>query len=136
LRDHQKRLKQLDDKISTLNEDSEFHSQKTLNFVFTILFSDRVLQLQLSAEIERAKALAAQPRPPGSQLRPGPVANTSQDPKIGTVIGFYEDLTNVIVPTMKTQPGKYLDTDEWILNCCYTHKDVVNDNNTPPKCKD
>jgi len=47
------------------------------------------------------------------------------DPKLGEIIKFYEDLTNLIVPNMKLQKGKYLDTDEWLLNCVYSYTDEV-----------
>jgi len=63
--------------------------------------------------------------PPASALRPRTVNGlpSTDDPKMTEIIKFYEDLTNLIVPSMKLQKGKYLNTDEWILNCVYSYVD-------------
>jgi hypothetical protein len=37
------------------------------------------------------------------------------------IIKFYEGLTNLIVPNMKFQKGKYPGTDKWILNRVYSY---------------
>ncbi|KAJ3506150.1 hypothetical protein NLJ89_g7022 [Agrocybe chaxingu] len=88
------------------------------------------LRVELQLEVERANALAAkaQQRPPPTAARPraGGILPSSEDPKIGEVVRFYEDLTNLLVPNMKLQPGKHLGLDEWSLNCLYTHRDVAN----------
>ena len=63
--------------------------------------------------------------PPASVSRPRTVngLSSTDDLKVGEIIKFYEDLTNLIVPNMKSQKGKYLGTDEWILNCVYSYVD-------------
>jgi len=58
--------------------------------------------------------------------------SSSQDPKLSQIVRFYEDLTNLIIPHIKMQPGRFLDTPEWILNCCYTYNDVT-DKEAEPK---
>ena len=64
--------------------------------------------------------------PPASASRPRTVngLSSTDDLKVGEIIKFYEDLTNLIVPNMKLQKGKYLGTDEWLLNCVYSYVDV------------
>ncbi|KDR73573.1 hypothetical protein GALMADRAFT_228017 [Galerina marginata CBS 339.88] len=112
LRDRDKRLQKQDEQIKSLEEDVS------------------ITKLELKEEIGRGRTLLAQQQrqsAPSSRSRTGwNTLGSSSDPKYGIIIAFYEDLTNVIVPTMKNQPGKYLDKDEWALSCCYTHKDVVN----------
>ena len=61
--------------------------------------------------------------PPASSSRPRTVISSTDDLKVGEIIKFYEDLTNLIVPNMKLQKGKYLGTDEWNLNCVYSYVD-------------
>ena len=63
--------------------------------------------------------------PPASAPRPRTVngLSSTDDLRVGEIIKFYEDLTNLIVPNMKLQKGKYLSTDEWILNCVYSYVD-------------
>ncbi|KAF8912052.1 hypothetical protein CPB84DRAFT_1841757 [Gymnopilus junonius] len=105
------KLKEKNKEIETLKEDKQ------------------IIKVQLDAEIERANLLMTKARQQHlSQSRPraGGLVSASSDPKYSTIISFYEDLTNVIVPNMKSHPGKYPDTDDWVLNCCYTHRDVVN----------
>lgn len=88
----------------------------------------------MKAEIERTKVLAskAQRQPMGSVSRPnGGLIPPHEDPKMGEVIKFYEDLTNLIVPSIKVQPGRYLKTDECLLTCCYTYKDVTDKDAIP-----
>ncbi|KAF4614436.1 hypothetical protein D9613_002646 [Agrocybe pediades] len=114
LKDHQKSFKKLEESMDSLAEDK------------------RLLEVQLKAEIDRANSLAAQPRAPPSSSRTRP-GGATQDPKLGTIINFYEDLTNVLVPTIKVTSGKYLNMEESILTCCYTHKDVVSGDSAPPR---
>ena len=92
------------------------------------------MKLELDAEIERVKQLSSKnshdrgQTSTQSRTRAGNVIGSSSDPKYSKIISFYEDLTNIIVPYMKSHPGKYPveDTDDWVLRCLYVHKDVVN----------
>ena len=56
----------------------------------------------------------------------------TDDLKVGEIIKFYEDLTNLIVPSMKLQKGKYLGTEEWILNCVYSYVNEEDANSQKP----
>ena len=88
-------------------------------------FTEKDLQSELKAEIDRANLLAAKAsKVPGSALRsrPGGV----DDPKQAEVMRFYEDVTNIIIPSVKVSKGKYFDLDEWVLSCVYTHTDPGN----------
>ena len=102
-----------------------------LNF----FFSEDDLRIELQAEIDRGNTMAnkLQRLPPASVSRPRTVngLSSTDDPKLGEIIKFYEDLTNLIVPNMKLQKGKYLGTDEWILNCVYSYVDEGAKNQKP-----
>ena len=56
---------------------------------------------------------------------------SNADPKQAVITKFYEDLTNLLVPHMKPQNGKYLDIDDWLLSCVFTHRDVTDENSIP-----
>jgi hypothetical protein len=77
--------------------------------------------------------------PPASASRPrtvnGSSLSSTDDLKVGEIIKFYEDITNLIVPNMKFQKGKYLGTDEWILNCVYSYVDEGAKNQKPVDSK-
>ena len=98
-------------------------------------FSEDDLRIELQAEIDRGNAMATklQRLPPTSASRPRTVngLSSTDDPKLGEIIKFYEDLTNLIVPNMKLQKGKYFGTDEWILNCVYSYVDEGAKNQKP-----
>ncbi|KAF9484696.1 hypothetical protein BDN70DRAFT_945406 [Pholiota conissans] len=102
-------LKDKDERIKTLEQEN----------------SD--LKYELKAEIERSSSLLAksqrQPMSSGPRSH-GAIIGT--DPKMTELIKFYEDLSNLIVPNIKVQPGRYLKTEESILSCCYTYRDVTN----------
>lgn len=70
----------------------------------------------MSSKLQRMPPLA--PR-----SRTGNGLSSADDPKLAEIIKFYEDLTNLIVPSMKLQKGKFFDTDEWVLNCVYSFTD-------------
>ena len=102
---------------------------------------ERDLRYDLEEEIKRSKALAANQRqPPGSALR-RPVATNvfgSDEPKLTAVINFYEDLTNLLVPRVKIEPGKYMGLEETCYTCVYTYMDLdklQNDEVGPAKGK-
>ena len=63
--------------------------------------------------------------PSVSRPRTGNGLSSMDDPKLAEIIKFYEDLTNLIVPNMKLQKGKYLNTEEWLLNCVYSYTEEV-----------
>ena len=72
----------------------------------------------MASKIQRLPPASAASRP-----RTVNGVSSTDDLKVGEIIKFYEDLTNLIVPNMKLQKGKYLGTDEWILNCVYSYVD-------------
>lgn len=78
-------------------------------------------------------AIKLQRLPPASASRPRTVngLSSTEDPKFGEIIKFYEDLTNLIVPNIKPQKGKYLGTDEWVLSCVYSYVDESARNQKP-----
>jgi len=87
--------------------------------------TEKDLRLELKAEIDRSNSLAAKAsKVPGSALRsrPGGV----DDPKQAEVMRFYEDMTNIIIPSVKASKGRFFDLDEWVLSCVYTHADPAN----------
>jgi hypothetical protein len=47
------------------------------------------------------------------------------------VVSLYEDLTNILVHTVKCNPGQH-DGDEWVFTCIYTWRDDL-DVNVPEK---
>ncbi|KAF9448868.1 hypothetical protein P691DRAFT_775094 [Macrolepiota fuliginosa MF-IS2] len=80
--------------------------------------TEKDLKTELKAEIERASALAKHtPRHPQPTPHHGTIA---EDPKHREAIRIYEDLTNIIIPNIRSSPGAS-SKDEWIFTCCYTH---------------
>ncbi len=81
------------------------------------------LRFELKAEIERSKALADKsirtPQAPRSRM----AGAAFEDPKNTEVIRFYEDLTNLLVTSMKHQASHRPGADEWILKCIYTYSE-------------
>ncbi|KAF9014044.1 hypothetical protein BDQ17DRAFT_1270187 [Cyathus striatus] len=81
------------------------------------------MTFELDIEKKRNQELAtkAARQPPGSASRSQP-RNVlgSDDPKHAQVIKFYEDLTNLLVPSIKAGKSKYFGLDEWIFTCVYT----------------
>lgn len=88
--------------------------------------TERDLRYELNAEIERSKALVSKPpriQPPGSASKGYPRAHGilgGDDPKIAAVTQFYEDLTNLLIPNVKFEPGKYMNLDEKTFTCVYS----------------
>jgi hypothetical protein len=87
-------------------------------------------RVELNAEIERSKALAAKghrAQPPGSatrgRVRGGGILGTD-DPKTAAVIHLYEDLTNLLVTSLKFESGKYFGLEETCFSCIYTYSDL------------
>ncbi|KZP21206.1 hypothetical protein FIBSPDRAFT_953935 [Athelia psychrophila] len=90
--------------------------------------TERELRFELAAEIERSKALVVK-QPPGSATRGGGARPRgggifgTDEPKNAAVIQLYEDLTNLLVPNMRFETGKYLDLDDKCFTCVYTYVD-------------
>lgn len=62
----------------------------------------------------------------------------SDELKNTAVVKFYEDLTNLLVPKVKIEPGKYLGLEETCFTCVYTYMDLAklqNDEVDPAKGK-
>ncbi|KAG7448039.1 uncharacterized protein BT62DRAFT_1003814 [Guyanagaster necrorhizus] len=84
------------------------------------------LRIELQAEIDRANALAKDPRrPPGSAQRSrGQTILGAQEPKHGATIQFYEDVTNLLITNVRNEKCSKRDKEEdWILTCIYTYVD-------------
>lgn len=96
--------------------------------VYTYTPPERELRFELAAEIERSKALVVK-QPPGSATRGGGARPRgggifgTDEPKNAAVIQLYEDLTNLLVPNMRFETGKYLDLDDKCFTCVYTYVD-------------
>lgn len=124
-----KLLKERDDEIARLRE-SGLSNSYTSNERVNMVSTEQNLKLELHQEIERGKSIAnkvVRAPPSASRGRNGGLLG-SDDPKHAEVIKVYEDLTNLLVPAIKMQAGKYLDFDEWIFTCIYTYSDI----NGPP----
>ncbi|KAK1217407.1 hypothetical protein PQX77_019947 [Marasmius sp. AFHP31] len=67
-------------------------------------------------------------KPPGSAQRGRGNPLGSDDPKHTEVIKFYEDITNLLIPHMKVQPGNH-GKDDWVLTCIYSY---VGEGESPP----
>ncbi|EKM82482.1 hypothetical protein AGABI1DRAFT_52654, partial [Agaricus bisporus var. burnettii JB137-S8] len=87
-----------------------------------ILSSEKQLGLELKAEIERASTLSKQAsRQPQHTPRSG---NSAEDPKLAEAIKLYEDLTNIIILNIRSQPSPDpKKKEEWHFSCFYTHTD-------------
>ncbi|RDB20981.1 hypothetical protein Hypma_011820 [Hypsizygus marmoreus] len=91
--------------------------------------TEKDLQVELKAEIDRTALLAARPnRNLPSVVRSGRPGG-GDDPRHAAVLRFYEDLTNLLVTNMKPSSGKYLDMEEWLFSCIYTHNGADEDGN-------
>lgn len=76
-------------------------------------------------EIDRSKSLMEQSNHrqiPGSAQRTKIVpSRPNDDPKVGQTVRLYEDLTNLLVISMKHATGKWLGLDEWVMTCIYSY---------------
>jgi len=77
---------------------------------------EKELRRELEAEIDRSKAMSQ--RPPQVAIRSR--SSAFEDPKNTQVIRFYEDLTNLLVTSMKHEVGQ---RDDWTLKCIYTYSE-------------
>lgn len=93
--------------------------------------TEKELRFELKTEIQRSEQLSRQNRnPPGSASRGAGILK-GEDPKHTKVVSLYEDLTNILVHTVKCNPGQH-DGDEWVFTCIYTWRDDL-DVNVPEK---
>lgn len=73
-------------------------------------------------------------RPPDSaSRRRGRLLSQNEDPKMAEVVRFYEDLTNLLVTDIKPQPARFLNQEDWLLTCVYSHRDVADTGSTSAK---
>lgn len=47
----------------------------------------------------------------------------TDEPKNAAVIQLYEDLTNLLIPNMRFESGRYLDLEDRCYTCVYTYVD-------------
>ncbi|EGO21082.1 hypothetical protein SERLADRAFT_441471 [Serpula lacrymans var. lacrymans S7.9] len=82
-------------------------------------------RLELEAEIDRSKELLAKVSrnpPPSASRVPARRPLGADDPKHVEVIKFYEDLTNLLVPSLKFEPNQYYTSeDDTTFTCVYTY---------------
>ncbi|KAK7054635.1 hypothetical protein VNI00_003098 [Paramarasmius palmivorus] len=102
---------ELADKARVINEKDDLLAEK----------DQIVKELQYELKLERENAQKSNHRPPGSAQRGRGGVLGTDDPKNTEVIKFYEDVTNLLVPSMKPKPGRYVNTEDWNLTCVYTY---------------
>jgi len=91
---------------------------------------EKNLRAELNAEIERGKSLASK-NPPPSVNRHG--AQSAQDPKQGIVTKLYEDLTNVLVMSVKLEKSEFnLGLSESTAQCLYSFPIKPGEDTTVP----
>jgi hypothetical protein len=140
---YQDAIRERDNTVKARDQEiSELKASGTLSNFFPLLeFFDYIpfcpvddLRYELQAEIERGKSLSSQKQPDSaSRARRGRVLNQNEDPKMAEVVRFYEDLTNLLVTDIKPQPARYLQLEDWLLTCVYSHRDVVATRSSPAK---
>ncbi|KAI0672706.1 hypothetical protein C8Q78DRAFT_970424 [Trametes maxima] len=80
----------------------------------------KIVKKELDAEIERSKALAARGPAPAVARQQKPIAG---EPRNTPVIRLYEDMTNVLVTSVKIEKSpEFPELDEEILSCIYTYQ--------------
>ncbi|TFK30103.1 hypothetical protein FA15DRAFT_609201 [Coprinopsis marcescibilis] len=88
------------------------------------------IQTELNAEIKRSKDLADRARNhPPSVTRPGAGNSLGTDePKAARVTRLYEDLTNILISSVKCSSSAIPGKEEWAYTCVYTHSDPTSPN--------
>ncbi|KAI0647559.1 hypothetical protein C8Q79DRAFT_1000445 [Trametes meyenii] len=85
-----------------------------------------ITKKELDAEIERSKALAARGPTPTAARQQKPTAG---EPRNSPVIRLYEDMTNVLVTSMKFEKSpEFPEIDEEIFSCVYTYQNPDQEN--------
>jgi len=124
-------LKERDEEITILKAARESNSIVMTPSPHKYAPPENDLRYELQLEVERAKGLVEKVKQPGSASRPRAGVGVG-DPKYGTLVKFYEDLTNVLITSMRVLPGRYLNTDDYSMTCIYSYRDVV-DKTVPTK---
>ncbi|KAH7926644.1 hypothetical protein BV22DRAFT_1032643 [Leucogyrophana mollusca] len=86
--------------------------------------SVKIARQELDAEIERSKELIAKAsrNPPPSVTRSQPRKPFgNEDPKNTEVIKFYEDISNLLVTSLRFEPNPEAAQDDTIFTCVYTY---------------
>ncbi|THH10846.1 hypothetical protein EW145_g1046 [Phellinidium pouzarii] len=87
----------------------------------------RTLRIELSAEVDRSKSLAASlsnTRDPSSKVRmfasstPGVKIDAT---KTSNIHRMYEDMSNILFIDCKYEPSSNSDDEQWVYSCLYTH---------------
>ena len=135
LKERDRQLKEKDEQAEELRQEGQtslsyFYISGLTSTTFSSSCLANSLRIELKAEIERAKTLAVNAHLRSSRKWPAPFS-INADPKQAIITKFYEDLTNLLVPNMKPQNGKYLDIDDWLLSCVFTHRDVTDEDSMP-----
>jgi len=89
--------------------------------IATLEAQEKVLRSDLAAEIERGRILATRNPPPSSMARTH--VKSTEDPKNALVIRLYEDMTNFLVVSAKIEKSVFLNLDEPMFTCIYTHRE-------------
>lgn len=77
------------------------------------------LRMERDAEIERSKNLLARSQYPSG---PGPSRRTEQEVKNAPVIRIYEDMTNVLITSVKMERSpEFPEVEEEVALCIYTY---------------
>jgi hypothetical protein len=117
----QKESADKDPVIKELRESgTALHLRTAVEFSLCSISTEKQLRMELKAEIERNNTLSKQaPRQPQHTPRSG---NLAEDPKHAECIKLYEDLTNIIVLNVRSQPSPDpMKKEEWFFSCYYTH---------------
>lgn len=116
-------LHEKDNQMAELRQIGEIALRIVSDVVIDPLLENE-LRFELKAEIERSKTLADKSiRTPQVAPRSRMAGAAFEDPKNAEVIRFYEDLTNLLVTSMKHQTSHRPGADEWILKCIYTYSE-------------
>lgn len=113
-------LTEKDQTIATLEAQGKL-SLHSYNILSNLSVAEKVLRSDLAAEIERGRILATRNPPPSSMARTH--VKSTEDPKNALVIRLYEDMTNFLVVSAKIEKSVFLNLDEPMFTCIYTHRE-------------
>ncbi|CCM04406.1 uncharacterized protein FIBRA_06583 [Fibroporia radiculosa] len=82
---------------------------------------EKLLRSDLAAEVERGRVLSSRSQAPVIR------SNTAEDPRNAFVVRLYEDMTNLLVVSVKMEKSTFLGLDEPNFTCVYTHKEPSSD---------
>ncbi|KAI0695872.1 hypothetical protein C8T65DRAFT_664592 [Cerioporus squamosus] len=82
----------------------------------------KTLRMELNAEIERSKNLLARAQHAPGPAMSGPSRRTEQEVKNAPVIRIYEDMTNVLITSVKMERSpEFPEVEEESASCIYTY---------------